>query len=267
MLIDIDLPTLSRGQSVILDATRLSIPAGQMLGVIGPNGAGKSTLLSAIAGQAPEAVSLRRAGKPLTRHHIGHLPQNFTVRSTLTVLDAVLLGRREELGLRVPAAVLQAALDCLSDLGLSALAARPLNALSGGQQQRVLLAQRLFRRPQLLLLDEPTSALDLHHQLEVLTTLRDHARSTGVPVICALHDLTLAARFCDRLIVLAAGRIVADAPPAEVLSSDCIAQHWAIAPEILTCRTGRPVLVAHPRPTRDTARKNHPIDPHPLPAR
>lgn len=245
-MIEIVIPAISRRNAVILHPLRLGIPQGQMLGIIGPNGAGKSTLLAAIAGQVPETVDLHRDGHPLTRQDIGHLPQNFAVRSTLTVLEAVLLGRREELGLRVPPALLEAALDCLSGLGLSELASRPLNALSGGQQQRVLLAQRLFRDPRLLLLDEPTSALDLHHQMEVLARLRAHARAAAVPVLCALHDLTLAARFCDRLIVLAAGQLVADGAPADVLTSGSIAAHWQIAPEILTCRTGHPVLVAHP---------------------
>lgn len=241
----IDVPELRRGALAILRPMRLEFQAGQMLGLVGPNGSGKSTLLSALAGLGPQQATIRLNGQPVPAGDIGYLPQDFVVRSALTVLDAVLLGRREQLGLRIDPALLGQAQACLDDLGLSSLADRPLNTLSGGQQQRVMIAQRLFRRPRLLLLDEATSALDLRHQLEVLATLRMHARQTGVPVLCALHDLTLAVRFCDRLLVLADGGLAADDTPAELLATRCIADHWAIEPEVLTCRAGSPVIVAH----------------------
>lgn len=176
---------------------------------------------------------------------MGFLPQAFAVRAALSVLDCVLLGRREALGLRVPTFLITEAEALLHRLGLSDLADRAMHDLSGGQQQRVLIAQRLFRRPKLLLLDEPTSALDLHHQLEAMALLRDHAVATGAPVLAALHDLSLATRYANRVLVLADGRIEADGSPEAVLTPDRLARHWRIAPEILRARDDKPVIVPH----------------------
>lgn len=173
-----------------------------MLGVIGPNGSGKSTLLRAIAGLSAEAVAVSRDGHALGRRDIGHLPQAFTVKSSIFVLECILLGRREDLGLRVPAALIGDAEALLDRLGLADFADRRMSALSGGQQQRVLIAQRLFRAPALMLMDEPTSALDLHHQVSALAALQTYVRQAKGAVIVALHDLTLAARYCDRIMLV-----------------------------------------------------------------
>jgi len=245
-MLTIDLPALHRGKMQVLHPEHLSLAPGEVVALLGPNGAGKSTLLHAIAGLAPERVRLRNHGIDLPRDQIGFLPQAFAVRSTLSVLDCILLGRREALGLRVPPRLIAEAEALLCRLGLAPLADRPMQDLSGGQQQRVLIAQRLFRRPKLLLLDEPTSALDLHHQLEVMALLRAHAEETGTPVLAALHDLSLAARWCDRVLVLAEGRLLADGPAEAVLTPDCLARHWRITPEVLLSRDGKPVIVPHP---------------------
>ncbi|MFZ1468817.1 MAG: ABC transporter ATP-binding protein [Paracoccaceae bacterium] len=244
-MIDIDIPTLRRGQTEILTPCRLSLACGMLIGVIGPNGAGKSTVLESIAGLGATPAPITKGGAALGRQKIGYLPQGFAVRSSLSVMDCILLGRREVLGLRIPAVILTEAEALLADMGLAALADRAMIDLSGGQQQRVLIAQRLFRQPQLLVLDEPTSALDLHHQLEVMHALRNHAAASGIPVILALHDLTLAARFCDRIIVLAQGRIFADGPPAQALTAQCLQENWQIEPEILLSRQHLPVILPH----------------------
>ena len=201
--------------------------------------------MQAIAGLSPEPVRLSLGGRAVDRAEVGFLPQAFAVRASLSVLACILLGRREALGLRVPTRLIADAEALLQRLGLSDLADRAMHDLSGGQQQRVLIAQRLFRRPKLLLLDEPTSALDLHHQLEAMALLRAHAAATGAPVLAALHDLSLAARYADRVLVLADGRIEADGPPEAVLTSDRLARHWRIAPEILRARDDKPVIVPH----------------------
>lgn len=108
--------------------------------------------------------------------------------------------------------------------------------LSGGQQQRVLIAQRLFRNPALMLLDEPTSALDLHQQLAALGQLKAHAAETGAAVIVALHDLTLSAKFCDRILLLTDQKCAALEVPAAVRSRRNIEPYWQIEPEFLRCR-------------------------------
>lgn len=248
-LLTIALPALHRGRAQVLAPCALHLAPGEVVALIGPNGAGKSTLLQAIAGLAPESVRLTLGGRAVARAEVGFLPQAFAVRAALSVLDCVLLGRREALGLRVAPRLIAEAEALLHRLGLSDLADRAMHDLSGGQQQRVLIAQRLFRRPKLLLLDEPTSALDLHHQLEAMALLRTHAAQTRAPVLAALHDLSLAARYADRVLVLAEGRVEADGPPEEVLTPERLARHWRIAPEILRARDDKPVIVPHPTAT------------------
>lgn len=240
-----DIPELHRGWTCLLAAATFSLSAGSVTGVVGPNGAGKSTLLRAFAGLAAERVMLLRDGRKLERRAIGFLPQAFEVRSALGVMDCALLGRREQLGWRVPPAAVSKAQRMLDRFGLTSLAARGMHTLSGGQQQRVLLVQRLLRNPELLVLDEPTSALDLHHQLGALATMRDHARNSGAAVLAALPDLTLAARFCDRVIVLAQGRIICEDVPETALAPELIEKHWSIAPEFLRDRDERLVVVPH----------------------
>jgi iron complex transport system ATP-binding protein len=244
-MLQLSLPALYRSRQPVLEALSLTLPRGSVLGVIGPNGAGKSTLLRALAGLAAERARLTLDDKPLPPERITLLPQSFQVCSSLSVMDCLLLGRREHLGLRVQPALLHEALALLEELDLAALANRPMERLSGGQQQRVLIAQRLFRKPALLLMDEPTSALDLRHQLAALTFLRSHARQEGMIVVAALHDLSLAARFCDRLLILQGGRVRADAPPASALSAATVRDCWQIEPEYLCDYEENLVLVPH----------------------
>ncbi|SOC17036.1 ABC transporter ATP-binding protein [Rhodobacter maris] len=246
--LEITLPALHRGRARVLAPCHLSLAPGEVVALVGPNGAGKTTLLQAIAGLAPERARLCLGGRALDRAEIGFLPQAFAVRAGLSVLDCLLLGQREALGLRVAPRLIAEAEALLCQLGLADLADRAMHDLSGGQQQRVLIAQRLFRRPKLLALDEPTSALDLHHQLEVMALLRTQAQTTSAPVLAALHDLSLAARYADRVLVLAGGQIEADGAPEAVLTPERLAQHWRIAPEILRARDGKPVIVPHLSP-------------------
>lgn len=247
-MLQLHCPALFRGNQQIVAPLELSLPRGSLIGLTGPNGSGKSTLLRAMAGLAPEKARVTRQGRPLSEREVVLLPQAFAVRSNLSVLDCILLGQRERLGLRIPPDMLDRAMNLLEKMGLGDLANRPMNGLSGGQQQRVLIAQRLFREPSLLLMDEPTSALDLHHQLAVLELLRDHARDSGTVIVTALHDLTLAARFCGRLLVLADGDIRSDGPSDVALSRQVIESCWKISPEFLRDQANHLVVVPHPVP-------------------
>lgn len=229
----------------MLEAMTLDLPRGSVTAVVGPNGAGKSTLLRAIAGLGHEAVTIRDGTCNLGRREIGFLPQAFEVRSDLSVLDCILLGRREDMRWRVTPEAIASAHALLAHFKLGDLSARPMTALSGGQQQRVLLVQRIYRGSALMALDEPTSALDLHHQLSSLAALRSHAQRAGAAVIAALHDLTLAARYCDAVVLLAEGRMICHAPPEAALSSELVGKHWQIAPEFLRDRDGHLVVVPH----------------------
>lgn len=237
--------SVRRGGREVLAPVRASLEGDGMIGVIGPNGAGKSTLLQAMAGLLPHRGRWHSSVGRLTRRDIAFLPQNFAVRSALTVEECVLLGKREELGWRVGAADRKAVRQVLDQVGIAHLAQSRMDTLSGGQQQLVLIAQRLSRAPKMLILDEPTSALDLHHQIETLTLLRDHAADTGTLILIALHDLTLAARFCRSLILLADGHVQSAGPADQVLSVPGIQHCYRVSPELLTSRSGHPVVVPH----------------------
>lgn len=230
----------------LLQIDRLDLPASGFVGVVGPNGAGKSTFLRALAGLLPHAGHKRLDGGWPEARRIGYLPQNFAVQAALSVAECVLLGRREDLGWRITAQDRAVVDRALVRFGLAHLAERRMDALSGGQQQLVLLAQRISRAPRLLILDEPTSALDLHHQIEVLTHLKQIAED-GVLVIAALHDLTLAGRFADRLVLIDAGRLHASGPARLVLSQPVLDPVYRIASEYLQDRGGNPVIVPHRR--------------------
>lgn len=243
MTLTASLPAAFKSRSQILHPMDIAVPAGQVLGVIGPNGAGKSTLLRSLAGI--DRLYADWNGVPLTRDQIGYMPQGFQMNARLSVLEAVLLGKREALGWRIASADLEAASNVLSDLGLSHLEDRSMDRLSGGQQQMVLVAQRLLRAPRLLILDEPTSALDLHHQLVILRHLKTYTQSRQAATIVALHDLTLAGRFCDRLLVLKDGKAVAFGPTDDVLSRQCIAESWNVSVEVMRAKDGCPVIVPH----------------------
>ncbi len=242
------LPAVRKGKKTILHPCEIRAGAGEVLGVIGPNGAGKSTLLQ---GLAHAGAALTWNGVPLLQRQIGYMPQAFQAPVRMAVLDCVLLGRREGLGWRVAPADLGACTAALARLGLASLADRPLDSLSGGQQQMVLLAQRLVREPRLMVLDEPTSALDLHHQLTILDQVRSYARGAGACVVMALHDLTMAARFCDRLILLHQARIIGTDLSDRMLTAEKIGQAWGIRPEILHSHEGLPVVVPHPIGARE----------------
>ncbi|MCW8206811.1 ABC transporter ATP-binding protein [Verminephrobacter aporrectodeae subsp. tuberculatae] len=184
---------------------------GSMIGLLGPNGAGKSTVLRACARLLPVQGELRLGSLDLLRcprdqhlRHVAYLPQVLPQASTLRVLESIagaLRATRPDLRVGEREARLQAV---LTELQLLPLALRRLDQLSGGQRQMVGLAQALVRRAPLMLLDEPTSALDLRWQMLTLQALRQAARERGAIVCVAMHDLNLAARHCDRLVLLGA---------------------------------------------------------------
>lgn len=233
---------VSRGGRAVVGPISARVPAGSVTALVGPNGAGKSSLLGAVAGVLPYAGALSLEGRPPLPGEIAYMPQASAVGAALTVLEVVLLGRVERLGWRIAAEDLARAADALGLLGLTALAERRIDMLSGGQQQLVLLAQRLVRRPRLLILDEPTSALDLHRQLQVLECLVDVATATGAVVLVALHDLSLAARYAARLLLLKEGMLLSAGDPGEVLTRETIRDAYGIEAEILRTSAGHPMI-------------------------
>ncbi|TXH33641.1 MAG: ABC transporter ATP-binding protein [Burkholderiaceae bacterium] len=214
---------LIRTQHVHLGArltdVSLTLAPGEMLGVIGPNGAGKSSLLQCLAGLLPCQGEVLLAGQPLAampaRHRaqqLGYLPQACDSAWSLSVADIVALGR-----LPWGDQDREAMERAMTQAGVLALQGRKVDHLSGGEQARVWLARVLAGQPRVLLADEPIASLDLYHQRRVMDVLRRYAHAERA-VVLALHDLSLAARYCDQLCLLDQGRVRALGTPAEVLT-------------------------------------------------
>jgi iron complex transport system ATP-binding protein len=198
----------------VLDALSLEVPRGQLLGVIGPNGAGKSTVMRLATGLlAPQRGRVTIGDREVTKipprelaRTVAAVTQEEALEFPFTALEVVLMGRTARLG---PlgferAEDVAAAEQAMAATGVGQLAARPLHALSGGERKRVLLARALAQDPELLVLDEPAAALDIHHQIAIFDLLAERHRR-GVTVIVVVHDLNLAAAYCERLLLLRSG--------------------------------------------------------------
>ncbi len=232
----------------------LRVAAGAFVGVVGPNGAGKSTLLRLLAGVLrPTGGAVMLKGRPLAdrpRRAVARVmalvPQEGGLADDFTVAEAVALGRhphRSRFG-AWRAEDADAVAQALAAADLEALRDRPVQALSGGERQRVLFARALAQAPEIMLLDEPTAHLDLAHRQRLLDLLAARHRA-GLTVICVLHDLNLAALYCDRLVLMAGGRIVADGAPAAVLTADALATHYGAAVDVVPHPThGAPQILA-----------------------
>ena len=236
----------------ILQGISATLPTGTVTGLLGPNGAGKSSLLRIIAGidradsgtVALDGAVVGQLRRREAARRIALLEQNVAPSVDLSVLDVVLLGRiphRSRLlgsfGGEDDRAV---ATEALAMVGAADLLDRRWHTLSGGQQQRVQIARALAQRPSLLLLDEPTNHLDVSAQLSLL----HQVRGLGLTSVLALHDLNLAAAYCDRIVLLQAGRLAAFGTPAEVLRPEVIRAVYGVDCDIVPHpRTGRPVIV------------------------
>lgn len=237
---------------VLRGVTLQPIPAGSVTALVGPNAAGKSTLLRAICGFLPFEGKISLGGDDLHRmdrthrsSRIGFMPQTIPPGIGLTVFESVLTAIKAApfAGLVIPAAEARAqAVAVLEELGILGLGAERLDALSGGQRQLASLAQATARRPALILLDEPTSALDLRHQMQVMLQARRLA-AEGRTVVVVLHDLAVAARWADRLVVLQQGRCHAEGPPRAVLTPALLAEVYGVAARVETCSRGQVTIL------------------------
>jgi iron complex transport system ATP-binding protein len=256
-----------RGGRALLDGVSCRVGPGEVLAVVGPNGAGKSTLLRLLTGEhTPKSGTVLINDQPLSAHEPstlarlrGYLPQHSRLDFDFTAAEVALLGRSPHPRATRSDAEAEIVRGALELAGVAELAERSYTTLSGGEQQRVHLA-RVFaqiwsapaRGSRVLLLDEPTSSLDLGQQHAILEVVRRFARQ-GSAVLMVLHDLNLAARFADRLLLLQRGRVLASGAPAAVLTSENLLAAFAVQARLLhDPALGAPLLVtlgpdvAHP---------------------
>jgi iron complex transport system ATP-binding protein len=241
-MIELNGVSVRLGGRVVVDDVDLDVGEGEWVGLIGPNGAGKTTLLRAVAGLVPFAGSIvldgRHAGD-LRRGEISRLlaivPQEPSTPPWMTVGEYVLMGRTPHLGplAKEGARDRQAAGSALARLDLGGYEKRRLGTLSGGEKQRVVVARAIAQEARIVLLDEPTSSLDIGHQQQALEMLDLLRASSGLTLVAAMHDLTLAAQYADRMVLLDAGRIVAEGAPADVLTEALIATHYGASTDVV----------------------------------
>lgn len=237
------------GSKTVLGGIDLSLERGVVTAVVGPNGAGKSTLLSSLAGlRAPTSGGVRLDGadllamKPRERaRRLAFLPQTPEIAWSVEARTLVELGRTPFVGARGQTAEDRAAVDrAMAAAGVEAFAHRLVDSLSGGERARVLIARALAGEPEWLLADEPMTGLDPAHQLDAAALFRRMAEE-GAGVVLTLHDLSLAVRMADRIVVLAEGRIVADAGSGEVLTPDLLRRVYGVE-AVLTEGPGGPLI-------------------------
>ncbi|WP_078658247.1 ABC transporter ATP-binding protein [Streptomyces rimosus] len=243
----------------LVDGADLHVAPGETVGLVGPNGSGKTTLLRCVYGTlAPTHGRVTLDGRDLAgfsakerARRIATVPQDGGAAFELTVREIVAMGRSPHKRFWETDSAADATLtgQALARVGAAALHDRSFAALSGGERQRVLVARALVQQPSLLVLDEPTNHLDIRYQLDILALVT----GLGTSALLALHDLNLAAYYCDRLYVLRAGRVVAHGTPHEILTPALLADVYGVAAEVSVHPvTGAPTVVYLP-PGADAA--------------
>ena len=245
MNIQTDAIQVSFGSKTILHDISLAIQDKEFVGIIGPNGSGKSTFLKCLYRVLqPSGGKIYFDGSELsslshrdTSLKMAVVAQHSTVNFDFSVLEMVLMGRSPYKGLldRDQLDDYEIARHALSEVGLSDFESRNFNTLSGGEQQRVILARALAQRTECLVLDEPTNHLDIKYQLELMTIVK----RLDATVVSAIHDLNLAAIYCDRIIALKEGHIVCSGTPQEVLTAETIRHIYGVSAMVQTLPDGR----------------------------
>lgn len=230
------------GRRKILHGVSLTANKGELLGLLGPNGSGKSTVLKNVARIHKadtgnfvwdEHTALQNLSRRELARLVAYVPQTIDVSFELSVREAVVLGRTPHFAGRPSAEDWQHVDRAIDLLGLTELQERSVTELSGGQAQRVLIARSLAQQPSILLLDEPTSALDIKYQLQTLRLARRITRTSGVAAIIAIHDLSQAARYCDRIAFLQDGKVIAAGTPEDVMTAERIEDIYGIEVSVI----------------------------------
>lgn len=231
--------SLAYGKKTILSNVNLVLEP-KIVAIIGANGAGKSTLIKAIAGinkikEGSISFNDRIIDKNYKEFHskyLGYFPQFLPTNSVLTVFEVILLGMIDSLSLRVSDDELVKVMSIMKKLGIYDLAKKRMSELSGGQQQMVSLAQAIIKDPKLLLLDEPLNNLDIYRQFEILDIIQKITYENNIITVIAIHDLNLAARYADEIVVIHDGKVFAKGTPKEVLTKELLRDVYKINAEI-----------------------------------
>lgn len=236
-------------RQVISDLCVPLLPRGKITVLLGPNGSGKSTLLRAMAGLGAAEGELWLDGDNLMQmsfakraEKVVYLPQSLPAGVHLHVLESIIVAQRASGGLH-SADSQSEVMTLLKQLGIEHLALSYLDQLSGGQKQLVGLAQSLIRQPSLLLLDEPLSALDLNYQFHVMDLVRRETRKRNIITVVVVHDINIALRHGDHVLMLQNGNLIANGAPAEVISPESLATVYGVKGRIERCSQGIPQVI------------------------
>lgn len=258
--IDIEDLGVSYGDTCIWKNINLTLSEPGLVSILGPNGVGKSTLMYTINkileptegrvlidGEDVEEMPFKDIAKK-----VAYVPQSSGETFAMTVMDTVLMGRYPHSGYTVTKEDLEIAADCLMKVHMGDYAMSMFNELSAGQHQRVMVARGLAQEPELLMLDEPTSNLDIYHQISTMRLLRDIAHRRGIIVLVICHDLNVASRFSDRMIMFSQGRIYADGTPEQVITPETIHNVYRVNADVTTVQN-RPYVIYYAEEENDNA--------------
>ncbi|MBR4181023.1 MAG: ABC transporter ATP-binding protein [Candidatus Methanomethylophilaceae archaeon] len=240
----------SYSQKEVLHDVSFSSDA-RLIAVVGPNAAGKSTLIKCMAGQIPHGGYISFNGTEIGRVDqtstdlVGYLPQQHMSAVAMTVYETILLGRINHIRWSPSEEDRRMVDHAMSELSLDKIADKQINELSGGQLQMISIAQALVKEPQLLLMDEPTNNLDLQKQLEMFEVVRDLSEQRGLVTVMILHDLNLASRFADEVVVLQEGRVYAKGPSQNIFTEEMLRDVYKVNAEVIHDRDGLPHVVAY----------------------
>ncbi len=229
-----------RDKEVLKDINGIFLE-GELISIIGPNGTGKTTLIKAISKliKYEGDISIKDVnGKNIKREKIAYVPQMNNSVTELTVFEVVLLGQIRELSWKVEKKHIDATTKILKELELLHLSERNFSKLSGGQRQLVVLAQALVSKPRVILLDEPTSALDIKHQLQVLEIARKYTKANNAITLLVIHDLALAARYSDKIMLMNDGYVVNYGRAEEVLEEEVIKSVYDVSVDVSRSNKG-----------------------------
>jgi iron complex transport system ATP-binding protein len=239
------------GKFPVLKGISFNIIPGEIVCLVGPNGSGKSTLIrcmdSILQPQNGKILAdgedTRRMPRQELARHMAYVPQGVQQAFPTTVFDTVMMGRRPHTSWRSSEVDVDKVIEVIHLLGLEEIALKNCNELSGGQQQRVMIAMALAQEPEIILLDEATSALDICYQLEVMETLSGLVKEKDISAIMAIHDLNIASRYADRVLMLKNGEIVMEGVPEEAFTEENIAAVYGVNALVKIDDDGKPSIV------------------------